>query len=89
MRKWINKSFKWYYLQRYKGIQHFMKHPHEVQHSLLKNLLEATKHTEWGKFHGYRSIRTPEQFAERVPVQDYESLKPYINRMMHGEKDVL
>ncbi|MCB9289135.1 MAG: GH3 auxin-responsive promoter family protein [Lewinellaceae bacterium] len=89
MRKWINKAFKWYYRQRYKGIRHFMEHPHEVQRSLLKNLLEATKHTEWGRAHGYRSIRTPEQYAERVPVQDYESLKPFIDRMMHGEKDVL
>ena len=89
MRKWINRAFKWYYKQRYNSLQHFMQRPREVQESLLKHLLESTKHTEWGRRYGYRSIRTPAQFAERVPISDYDSLKPYIARMMKGEKDVL
>lgn len=66
-----------------------MEYPHKVQRRLLKQLIEATKHTEWGRTFNYRSIRTPEDFAHHVPIQDYESLKPYIQRMMHGEKDVL
>ena len=66
-----------------------MEYPHKVQKRLLKQLIEATKHTEWGRTFNYRSIRTPEDFAHHVPIQDYESLKPYIQRMMHGEKDVL
>ena len=41
------------------------------------------------KMHDFRRIRTPQDFARQVPVQDYESLKPYINRMMHGERNVL
>ena len=47
------------------------------------------RHTEWGRRYGFSSMRSPEDFACRVPVQDYESLKPYIQRMMHGERDVL
>lgn len=66
-----------------------MQCPHEVQLALWKQLMEATRHTAWGKRFDYKSIRTPETFAERIPVQDYDSLKPYIQRMMYGEKDVL
>jgi len=89
MRKLINKSFHWYYGQRIQRIQAFRDRPHKVQEALLFQLFQATKHTEWGKKFDYESIRSPEDFANRVPIQDYESLKPYINRMMHGEKDVL
>jgi hypothetical protein len=89
MRKSINRAFKWYYQQRYKGIRHFMEHPHQVQEQLLKQLLQFTKHTEWGRRYGYRDIRDAAQFARRVPVNDYDDLKPFIKRMMYGEKDVL
>ncbi len=89
MRKSINKIFAWYFSQRIKRIEHFMKHPHKVQEALLFQLLKTAKNTEWGKRFDYASIKSADAFAERVPIQDYESLKPYINRMMHGEKDIL
>lgn len=47
------------------------------------------RQTEWGRKYGFQNLRSPEEFARRVPVQDYEGLKPYIKRMMHGERDVL
>ena len=79
-----------YYLQhRYKRILHFMKHPHEVQNAVLRDLIQSTKHTEWGKKYDFKSIKSQADFAEKVPIQDYESLKPYIERMMLGEPDVL
>ncbi len=89
MRKWLNQIFRWYHRQRYQNIQHFMAHPHEVQQRLFKELIQTSRHTAWGKQYEYKTIRTPEIFAHRIPVQDYESLKPYIQRMMYGEKDVL
>lgn len=89
VRQWINQAFKWYYGERYKKIQHFMNHPHEVQLTLWKQLREAMIATEWGKKYDYKSLRRPEDFARRIPVNDYESLKPFIQRMMRGEKDVL
>ncbi len=66
-----------------------MEHPTEVQNRLLIDLINKAKNTEWGKKYQYESIIYPHQFSERVPLQDYESLKPYITRMMSGEKDVL
>jgi len=66
-----------------------MESPETVQRHWLRQILQTAKHTEWGQLYDFRSIRNPETFARRVPIQDYESLWPYIRRMMQGEKDVL
>jgi hypothetical protein len=89
MRKWTNKLFRFYLRQRMRRIRRFMTQPHQAQRAILERLLLTASDTEWGKMFNYKNIRSPRQFAKRVPVQDYESLKPFIDRMMHGEKDVL
>ena len=63
--------------------------PIETQNAVLKHLLRAASDTEWGRAHGYASINTLETFQERVPVNDYDALKPYIDRMMRGEANIL
>lgn len=89
MRKSINHLFRLYYKQRYKSIEHYMRHPHEVQQALLRQLIETTRHTVWGKLYDYQSIRDTDTFMSRIPISRYEDVQPYISRMMHGEKDVL
>jgi hypothetical protein len=89
MRKRINSLFRQYYKLRMHRIRRFMKHPEDAQHQVWRSLLDSARTTEWGRRYDYRSIRSKDQFARRVPVQDYESLKPFINRMMMGEKNVL
>lgn len=89
MKKLINVAFKWYYHQRMNHIRAYMDHPLKVQKTVLSNLINVARHTEWGKKYDFNSIKNAGAFASRIPVQDYESLKPYIGRMMHGEKDVL
>ncbi|MBL7793145.1 MAG: GH3 auxin-responsive promoter family protein [Saprospiraceae bacterium] len=89
LRQWINDIFKWYYKERYREIKRYMDHPHEVQRAVWRQLRAGAMHTQWGKMYDYRSMRSHDDFARRVPLNDYESIKPYIQRMMHGEKDVL
>lgn len=89
MQKWTNKAFAYYYKQRYKIMQRYMEHPAEVQREVFLDLLRSARFTSFGKQYDFQSITRPEEFAERVPVHDYESLKPFIERMMQGEKDVL
>ncbi|MEL6864515.1 MAG: GH3 auxin-responsive promoter family protein [Bacteroidota bacterium] len=89
MRKFANNLFKWYYSQRYRRLEHFMKHPHEVQQEVFANLISSARTTKWGYKYHFNEIKSLETYAKRFPVQDYESLKPYIERMMKGEKDVL
>jgi hypothetical protein len=75
--------------KRMHQIELFMKYPHEVQAECFRNLIEEGKKTEWGKRNHFSSITTSEQFSSQVPLQDYESLKPFIERIRKGEQNVL
>ena len=70
-------------------IELFIKYPYDVQDEWFQNLISTAQHTEWGKTHGYASIYTQDQFKERVPIQTYDTLKPYIERMLAGEHNIL
>jgi hypothetical protein len=85
----VNSIFTWIMKKRIHQIELFIKYPHEVQEEWFQNLIESAKYTEWGKAYDYNSIHTIEQFKERVPVQNYDTLKPYIERMLHGEQNIL
>lgn len=89
MRTLANFLFQSYYNYRFGQIEHFMNNPHEAQTAVFKRLMEAGRQTEWGKKHHFREVKNLKDFAEKVPVQDYESLKPFIQRMMEGEKSIL
>ena len=75
--------------QRVKKIAKYATEAENIQHSVLAKLVNSASGTEWGIKHKYSSISNYEQFAKSVGVQDYETLKGYIDRMRHGEKDVL
>ncbi|MGV8877856.1 MAG: GH3 auxin-responsive promoter family protein [Sphingobacteriaceae bacterium] len=85
----INSFVSWIMKKRMHQIELFIKYPNEVQEEWLEHLIEEAKHTEWGKLYGYKSIECVEQFKQRVPIQNYDSLKPYIERMLAGEQNVL
>lgn len=85
----INSILSWIMKQRIHQMELFMKYPNEVQEEWLRKLITSAQYTEWGMKYDYASIKNYRQFTERVPVQDYETLKPYINRLMHGEQNIL
>ena len=85
----LNNVFKWFILDRMEQIDAFNSFPHQVQGKIRRNLLLSAEETEWGKKYGFADIRTYEDFCQSMPVQDYNTTKPYIERMMHGEPDVL
>jgi hypothetical protein len=86
---WLNHIMRYVLRQRMRRIRYFSAHPHTVQAGLLSQFINTARETEWGKKHDFKHIRNGLDFARKVPIQDYESLKPYITRMMHGERDVL
>lgn len=85
----IHSIVSWVMKQRVHQIELFLKYPHDVQHDWFKKLIVAARDTEFGKQYGFKDISNYRQFAEQVPVRDYEALKPYIERMMMGEQNVL
>src|SRR6185503_16054697 len=85
----LNSFASWLMTKRMHQIELFMKYPHEVQNEWFRKLMDSAKDTEWGRKFRYGSIESPEQFAERVPLQDYDSMKPYIERIRRGEQNIL
>jgi hypothetical protein len=85
----IPSVIKWINTRRRSQIELFRKYPAEAQQEVLKRLLAHGRHTVWGKEHGYSSVTTQEQFAGSVPLQSYEELMPWVERLRAGEKDLL
>ncbi|MFH1160210.1 MAG: GH3 auxin-responsive promoter family protein [bacterium] len=85
----LNTVISWLMKKRIHQIELFLKYPHEVQREWLKKLLYTARGTEWGLKYNFRTIGTPEQFRERLPVQDYEEVKPYIDRLKLGDQNIL
>ncbi len=85
----LNSIASWWMKKRMHQIELFMKYPLDVQEECLHKLINAAKYTEWGRTHDYENIFTAQQFKRNVPLQNYETLKPFIDRMRKGEQNVL
>jgi hypothetical protein len=85
----INSVFTWFMKKRIHQIELFMKYPNEVQEEWFEQLVTGAENTEWGKKHHYKSIESLADFKRQVPIQNYDTLKPYIERMLKGEQNVL
>lgn len=59
------------------------------QRRLLHDLTTFAAKTEWGREHGYADIRSYADYVARVPLNEYEDLRPRVMRMVNGEKDIL
>ena len=73
----------------YKKVQKWANNPIETQEKVFKNLISEATETAFGKDHDFISINTYEDFVKRVPIRDYEDLKPYVDRVVNGEENVL
>lgn len=85
----INSIVSWAMKKRIHQIELFIKYPCEVQDDWFSKLIKAGRFSEWGHKYDYSSIKTIKDYRERVPVQNYETLKPYINRLRQGEQRLL
>ncbi|TCL69245.1 GH3 auxin-responsive promoter [Mariniflexile fucanivorans] len=70
-------------------VQKWAKKPFETQEKVFQNLISEAASTQFGKDHDFISINSHEDFVKRVPIRDYEDLKPYVERVVAGEEDIL
>ena len=75
--------------RRLNQIDFFRDHPEQVQEELLRKLLLKAADTEWGKVHGYNSITGISDYQKRVPLQKYEDIIPYVEKLQRGETNLL
>jgi phenylacetate-coenzyme A ligase PaaK-like adenylate-forming protein len=72
-----------------RNVHKWANNPHKTQEKVFKNLILKGKKTAFGKDHNFNSIATYDDFKKHVNVTDYEGLKPYVERMVAGESNVL
>ncbi len=72
-----------------KQTQEWSGKPGFYQQQTFHQLIQKAKNTAFGKDHGFANIHTYDDFKKQVPVKDYELLKPYIERVLHGEESIL
>ena len=63
--------------------------PQAAQRSLLASIILNNRHTVFGKEHGFADIKCVEDFQRQVPIRDYESFRPYVDKIVDGECHVL
>ncbi|MDR2465856.1 MAG: GH3 auxin-responsive promoter family protein [Prevotellaceae bacterium] len=85
----LNKFIIKLFASRISRLDKLRKNPAEAQERILANLLKHGANTDYGRRHGLRGAGDVGKFGERIPVSDYPSLQPFIDRMRAGENNVL
>lgn len=83
--KIISKVFE----SRLKEIDLYDTQAGEIQQRVMARLIQQAANTEWGKKYDYKSLQTYEDFKNRLPIQTYEEVKPYVERLRAGEQNLL
>lgn len=85
----FNSIFAWVIKKRLHQIDLFRKYPLEVQQELFNKLIEQGKLTSYGKKHHFSKIKNQNDFQKLVPLTDYPTIQPWIDRLMQGEQQLL
>ncbi|HTN35880.1 MAG TPA: GH3 auxin-responsive promoter family protein [Arachidicoccus sp.] len=74
---------------RHWRIEEWLLHPIDTQREVLQDLVTHGQNTSLGRKYGFSNLFDTRQFKEAVPIHEYEDIKPYIDRIMKGEENVL
>lgn len=85
----INAVATWFFKKRFAQIAHFMQEPVQVQHELMLKLVRQAEDTEYGQLYNFDKIHDYDSFARSMPLQHYDDIKPYIDRNMLGQQNIL
>ncbi|WP_456438924.1 GH3 auxin-responsive promoter family protein [Psychroserpens sp.] len=72
-----------------KSVLKWVNNPIETQEKVFQKLIRDAANTQFGIDHKFKDIISYKDFTKQVPVRDYEDLKPYVERMVAGEEDIL
>lgn len=85
----LTKIIRPFFISRLRRLDRYATESEAVQRDVLKRLLGKAAQTEWGVAHAYSGSLDYESFVRQTPLNTYEELKGFIDRMRHGEKDIL
>ena len=70
-------------------IDAWKSHPVDSQREVLQDLVTSAQHSEFGRKYNFSRVYNVDDFKKAVPIHEYEDLKPYIQRIMEGEQNIL
>lgn len=73
----------------HRKIDSWASKPEVTQRKVFQNLIKRAENTEFGRDHEFGTIQSPADFAQKVPVRDYEELKPYVEKVVEGKVNIL
>ena len=71
------------------GVENWISYPILAQRNVLQHLVTQAQYTEFGRKYQFSRLFTVKDFKNRIPIHEYDDLKPYIKRMMEGEQNIL
>jgi len=84
----INSIISWFLKKRIHQIELFKKYPNDVQEELLLKLINTAKNTEYGIEKDFATIHKYTDFRNKVPIQQYETFEPLIERCRNGAQNL-
>jgi len=85
----LNTFMTWIFKIRIGQIDNFKENPIKVQQDIFFDLIKSARKTQFGVKYGFSDISSYRDFAQQVPVHNYEQMKPYIEQTMRGEQNVV
>lgn len=73
----------------FKSTQKWAQNPVATQQAVFDSLIKQAKNTQFGRDHHFETIKTFNDFAQNVPIREYEDLKPYIEKIIKGQENIL
>ncbi len=80
---------RWRRVRDYLPLWYAAQHPARAQQRVLQRILTTNKHTRFGNEHGFENIRDYTRFQQQVPVQTYESVRPYVDQQAYARTPAL
>lgn len=80
---------KLFFRRRQRELDEYPNQGEKMQEEVLRFLVSRARDTEYGRKHLFNQIHDYNDFVQNIPVNDYESLKGDIDRMRHGEENIL
>ncbi len=85
----LSPALKGIFRLRSSAIDNFVLNPIDTQRQVFNDLIGSAQFTDFGKAHDFENINNVADFRKAVPINDYDTLKPWIERIMNGEQNVL
>ena len=87
--RFFNTIINKYSSKRLAEIDNFKKNPIQIQEKTLQKLISNSKNSEFGKKYDLSKNKTYSTFQQNLPIHEYEDIKPYIDKLLNLEENIL